>query len=70
MHENKLALCLALLLLAGATYALSACTLVRGVSTAAATNMGGAPGTANDLVTGGQGSRTGDQGGGSASGRN
>jgi hypothetical protein len=39
MHENKLALCLALVLLAGATYALSACTLVRGVTTAGATNM-------------------------------
>jgi hypothetical protein len=60
-------------LLAGATYALSACTLVRGVTTAGATNMGGAPGTANDLATGGQGGRTGDQGGGgsgSGSGRN
>jgi hypothetical protein len=42
MHNKKLTLCLAVLLLAGATYALSACTLVRGVSTAGATNMGGA----------------------------
>ena len=32
MH-NKLALCLAVMLLAGATYALSACTLVRAVTT-------------------------------------
>jgi hypothetical protein len=68
MRGNKLALCLALMLLAGATYALSACTLVRGVSTASATNMGGAPGTANDLATGGQGGRTGNQGGGGGSG--
>jgi hypothetical protein len=68
MHNNKLTLCLAVLLLAVATYALSACTLVRGVSTAGATNMGGAPGTANDLATGGQGGRTGDQGGGGGSG--
>ena len=44
-------------LLAGATYALSACTLVRGVNTAGSTNMGDAPGTANDLATGGQGGR-------------
>jgi hypothetical protein len=39
MHKNKLALCLALVLLAGATYALSACTLVRDVTTAGVTNM-------------------------------
>jgi hypothetical protein len=69
MHKNKLTLCLAVALLAGATYALSACTLVRGVSTVGATNMGGAPGTANDLATGGQGGRN-DQGGGGGSGRN
>jgi hypothetical protein len=69
MHKNKLALCLALVLFAGATYALSACTLVRGVTTAGATNMGSAPGTANDLATGGQGGRAGDQGGVGGSGR-
>jgi len=69
MHENKLALCFALALLAGATYALSACTLIRGVTMAGATNMGGAPGTANDLATGGQGGRNDQGGGGGGSGR-
>ncbi len=64
---HKLALSLAALLLAGA---LSACAQVHGVSTAGSTNMGGAPGTANDIATGGQGGRQGDQGGGGASGRN
>ncbi|MBN9563206.1 MAG: hypothetical protein J0H14_21155 [Alphaproteobacteria bacterium] len=63
---NKLALCLATLLLAGAV---SACGPISGVSTAGSTNMGGAPGSANDLATGGQGGRTGDQGGGGGSGR-
>ena len=58
---HKLALCLAALSLAGAV---SACAQIHGVSTAGATNMGGAPGTANDLATGGQGGRMGDQGGG------
>jgi hypothetical protein len=69
MHNNKLALCFAVVLLVGATYALFACTLIRGVTPAGATNMGGAPGTANDLATGGQGGRIGDQGGGGGSGR-
>lgn len=41
---------------------LAACTEsplgpVHGVSTSGATNMGGAPGTANDPATGGQGNR-------------
>ena len=69
MRKNKLALCLALVLLAGATYALSACTLVRDVTHGRRHQHGGAPGTANDLATGGQGGRTGDQGGGGGSGR-
>jgi hypothetical protein len=58
---HKLALCLTALLLAGGV---SACAQVHGVSTAGAPNMGGAPGTANDLATGGQGGSMGDQGGG------
>ena len=62
---RKLALCLAALLLAAG---LSACTQVHGVSTAGSTNMGGAPGTANDLATGGQGGRTGNEGGGGGGG--
>jgi hypothetical protein len=62
---HKLAFCLAALLLAGGV---SACAQVHGVSSAGATNMGGAPGTANDLATGGQGGRTGDQGGGGGGG--
>ncbi len=62
---HKLTFCLATLLLAGA---LSACAQVHGVSTTGSTNMGGAPGTANDLATGGQGGRTGDQGGGGGAG--
>lgn len=51
---------------------LSACAQVHGVSTAGSTNVGGAPGTANDLATGGQGGRTGNEGGGGGggSGRN
>jgi hypothetical protein len=52
-------LLLVAILIAGA---LSACTdsplgPVYGVSTSGSTNMGGAPGTANDTATGGQGNR-------------
>ena len=73
LYKNKLTLCLAVMLLAGATCALSACMLVCGVSAAGATNMGGAPGMANDLATGGQGGRNvhgGGGGSGGGSGRN
>jgi len=73
LHKNKLTLCLAVMQLAGVTCALSACMLVCGVSAAGATNMGGAPGMANDLATGGQGGRNvhgGGGGSGGGSGRN
>jgi hypothetical protein len=63
---HKLAFSLAALLIAGA---LSACAQVQGVNTAGSTNMGGAPGTANDLATGGQGGRNDQGGGGGAGGR-
>jgi hypothetical protein len=56
---RTIALLVAAILLAGT---LPACTEsplgpVHGVSTSGATNMGGAPGTANDPATGGQGNR-------------
>ncbi len=56
---RTIALLAAAILIAGT---LSACTEspfgpVQGVSTSGATNMGGAPGTANDIATGGQGNR-------------
>ena len=56
---RTIALLVAAILAAGA---LSACTEsplgpVHGVSTSGATNMGGAPGTANDPATAGQGNR-------------
>jgi hypothetical protein len=55
----RIAVLLAAILIAGI---LAACTEsplgpVHGVSTSGATNMGGAPGTANDPATGGQGNR-------------
>lgn len=50
---------LAAILISGAFVACTESPLgpVQGVSTSGATNMGGAPGTANDPATGGQGNR-------------